>query len=234
VTWKRQKIPARKRKMTTTKAAVGPLDKILEQLQPEYIIGIDEVGWGAIAGPLVVACAVFKPDWKHLRVRDSKTYTSDKARERAFVIVQESSAYVGYQEASAGNLEVFGPGQMLQQSFLILAQRAISHFPNSLVVIDGSNKIAGLEHNQVCLAKADKLIPAVSAASIAAKVSRDHTMIELGKSFPEYEWYANKGYGTPKHMDAMKKVGVSVHHRRNIQSVLDYEKKYGTYERYRS
>ncbi len=234
MTWKRQKIPARKRKMTATKDVVGPLDKIIEQLKPEYIIGLDEVGWGAIAGPLVVACAVYKPTFKHARIRDSKKYSTNKVRERAFEIVQETATYVSYQEASTGQLEVFGPGAMLQESFLILAQRAISHFPNSLVVIDGSNKIKGLDHNQVCLAKADALITAVSAASVAAKVSRDHTMAKLGESFPEYEWHCNSGYGTEKHMNAMKKVGVSVHHRRNIQTVLDYEKKYGTYERYRT
>lgn len=230
--WKRQKIPARKRKMTT-KVSTGPLDEIIRQLKPEYIIGLDEVGWGAIAGPLVVACAIYKPDFTHVRIRDSKKYSTNKVRERAFEIVQETAAYVSYQEASADQLEVFGPGPMLQKSFLILAQRAISQFPNSLVVIDGANKIKGLEHNQVCLAKADALISAVSAASVAAKVSRDHTMSKLGESFPEYEWHSNSGYGTKKHMDAMKKVGVSVHHRRNIQTVLDYEKKYGTYERYR-
>lgn len=233
MTWRRRKIPTRKRKMVAT-TTQGPLDSILQELKPEYIIGIDEVGWGAIAGPVVVACAVFKPDWQHPKVRDSKKYTSEKAREKAFAIVQEHAEYIGYQEASPGNLEVYGAGPVLQHSFLILAQRAISHYPNSLVVIDGSNKIKGLDHPQICVAKADTFIPSVSAASIAAKVSRDHTMTKLGEAFPEYEWYGNKGYGTKKHLDAIKQVGISVHHRRNIQSVLDMEEKYGTYERNRS
>lgn len=227
---KHRKIPAAKRKKRMINLYTkGPLYEILSTTKPEYIIGMDEVGWGAIAGPIVVACAVYKPDWSHEKVRDSKKYASDKTREKAFDIVQSTTAYVGYYEISPGAVETFGAGATLQQGFLTLAQRAISHFPNSLIIIDGSSRIKGLEHPQICIPKADDLVPAVSAASVAAKVSRDHTMIKLGESFPEYEWHSNKGYGTPKHLEAMRKNGVCIHHRRNIQTVLDYEEKHGTY-----
>lgn len=228
--WKRQKIPHRKHTMIPTQS-VDPLDSIVTKYNPEYIIGIDEVGWGAIAGPLVCACAVYKVGYKNAKLRDSKTYTTERARERAFALVQESAEFVAYQEASPGNLEAYGASAMLQSSYLILAQRAISHYPNSVVIVDGSNIVKGLAHPQACLAKADSLITAVSAASIAAKVSRDTTMTQLGTEFPEYDWHNNKGYPTPKHLNAIKRVGVSIHHRRNIDLVLQLEKDHGEYKK---
>jgi len=229
VSWRRNKSPHRKRKMEDNQSKTY-LQQLIEEHKPEYIIGMDEVGWGAIAGPLVIACAVYKSDYKNPKIRDSKTYSSHNARLKAFDLVQDTAVYVAYQEASPGNLAVFGAGPMLQNSYLILAQRAIAHYPNSLVVIDGAHTIKGLEHKQVCLAKADTYVTAVSAASIAAKVSRDRTMIKLGEKYPEYEWFANKGYPTPQHIEAIKKVGVSEHHRRNVETVVELEKKHGIYE----
>lgn len=209
------------------------LNELIEEHRPKFIVGIDEVGWGAVAGPLVLACTVYPIDAPNIKIRDSKAYSSEKAREKAWALVTTTARYIGFHEVSCGNIEVFGPGAMIQQGFLDLATRAVSHFPESLVIIDGSNKIKGFDHPQVCLPKADTFVLAVSAASVSAKVSRDRTMTSLGEDFSEYEWCDNKGYGTSKHMKAIERVGVSIHHRRNIQAILDLEEKHGTYGRNR-
>ena len=209
---------------------------ILQALQdhnPTYIVGMDEVGWGAIAGPVSAACAVFKVDWAHAKVKDSKRYSSETQREKAFDLVVREAVYFAYREVTPEELIAVGPGGALQQCFKLLAQNAVAKYPDSLVILDGTNKIKELEHAQMCLAKADDIVPAVSAASIIAKVLRDRHMAALGKNFPEYDWARNKGYGTPDHVQAMERVGVSVHHRHNIQMVLDCEKNYGTHERNR-
>lgn len=229
MSWRHHKDPRPKRKMTKQEST-SPLEELIAKHSPEYIIGIDEVGWGAIAGPVVVACAVYKVDFTDKRIRDSKTYTTGNAREKACKIVHETAVYVGYHEVSCGELEVYGPGPMLQFAFKSLAERAISHYPNSLVIVDGKNKIKQFSHPQAALPKADSYVTAVSAASILAKVSRDTTMTCLGEDFPEYEWFSNRGYGTPFHLGAISEVGVSVHHRRNIQTILDLELAHGTYE----
>ena len=159
----------------------GPLDAVLEELKPDYIIGMDEVGWGAIAGPVLVACAVFPPSWKNERIRDSKTYSSDKVRNRAFEIVEQQAVFIGYQEASPEEILANGAGPTLQKLFLELAQRTIALYPNSLIVIDGSLPITGLDHPQIAIPKADKLVPAVAAASVVAKVTRDKEM-KIGRA----------------------------------------------------
>lgn len=231
MSWRHNRQPwERRRKMEKTPSQTE-LDKFIDELKPEYIIGIDEVGWGAIAGPIVVACAVYKTGYSNGKIKDSKAYSTKKSREKGFQLVQDTAEYVSYKEATVGEIETHGPGGMLQHLFKTIAERAISHYPNSLVVIDGSHVIKDLNHDQVCMPKADVLVTAVSAASVAAKVSRDHTMEELGKSFPEFEWHSNAGYGVKAHIDAMRKHGVCIHHRRNIDLVFDFETKYGTYER---
>lgn len=206
------------------------LSELLSKHKPEYIIGIDEVGWGAFAGPVGVGCAVYPVGYENKKIRDSKKYT-EKSRLEAYALVHSTACFTDYATISVRELELHGPGPMLQSTFLALATKALAQFPNSIVIIDGSNEIKNFEGVQYAFPKADTMVCAVSAASVVAKVSRDRHMKVLHTEFPEYLWELNKGYGTPDHVAAIQKVGVSVHHRRNIQTVLDYATKYGTYER---
>jgi len=206
------------------------LSELLATHKPEYIIGIDEVGWGAIAGPVAVGCAVYKVGYTNKGIRDSKSF-SEKTRQKAFALVHSTAAYVGVETASPSDLELYGAGPVLQQLFLTAATKALALFPNSLLVTDGCNKIKGYTGVQTCFPKADKFVCAVGAASIAAKVTRDITMVELHKTCPEFDWKTNKGYPTPAHTDAMKIHGVSVHHRRSIDMVRGLEETVGSYER---
>lgn len=206
------------------------LSELLATHRPDYIIGVDEVGWGAISGPVVVGCAVYQVGYINKGIRDSKSF-SEKTRQKAFALVHDTAEYVELETASPSDLELYGAGPVLQTLFLTAASKALAKFPNSLLVIDGQNKVSGYKGLQTCFPKADKFVCAVSAASIVAKVIRDITMVELHKSCPEFDWKSNKGYPTPAHTDSMKKYGVSVHHRRSIDMVRQLEETVGSYER---
>ncbi|NBU69950.1 MAG: ribonuclease HII [Bacteroidetes bacterium] len=197
---------------------------------PEYVIGIDEVGWGCIAGPLVLGCAVYKPEFSHPKVKDSKAYTTEKSREAGLEVVKKTALYAKVHTVSVHEISTLGAGNVLKAAVLKLATDAVLSYPNSLVVIDGTNQIRGLKNPQVSLARADSFVAAVSAASMLAKVTRDQYMSEISKSYPEYEWHQNKGYPTDKHVRLLKDQGVSEHHRLNVSLVKAALKKYGTYE----
>ncbi len=206
------------------------LSELLSKHKPEYIIGIDEVGWGAVAGPVGVGCTVYKVGYENKKIKDSKKYT-ENSRVGAYALVHSTACFTDYIAITVQELELHGPGPMLQATFKTLAERALAQFPNSVVIIDGSNEIKDFEGPQYAFPKADALVCAVSAASIIAKVSRDRHMKVLHTEFPEFKWAENKGYGTPDQVKAMTKHGVTVHHRHNIQMVLDCEEKCGKYER---
>jgi len=206
------------------------LSTLLSEYKPEYIIGLDEVGWGATAGPVAVGCAVYKVGYTNKGIRDSKSY-SEKTRQKAFALVHSTAEYVGYETASPNDLELSGAGPVLQSLFLTVANRALALYPNSLLVIDGCNKVKGYSGLQTCFPKADKFVCAVAAASIHAKVTRDITMVALHKFYPEFDWKTNKGYPTPAHTDAIKRHGVSQHHRKSIDMIRGLEETIGSYER---
>jgi len=198
--------------------------------KPEFIIGIDEVGWGCIAGTLVLGCVVYKPDFSHPKVKDSKAFTTERSREAGLEVVRNTSPYVDTHVTSVQAISSLGASAVLHAAMFTLATKAIAHYPNSLVVIDGSKPIKGLNHPQLALEKGDGYVAAVSAASMVAKVTRDKYMSEISKNYPEYEWHNNKGYPTDKHVRMLNQHGVSEHHRLNIALVREALKKHGTYE----
>lgn len=228
--WNRQKRPhRRKTRMPELTHEKHRYKSYLDTHKPKYVIGIDEVAWGSIAGPIHVACTVFPSDHNDTKIRDSKKITTQKARAKALELVDNSATAIFYGSISVGTIEVVGPGESLQEAYLKLADSAISKYPDSVVVIDGKHVIKGLDHPQLALPGADTFVCAVSAASIVAKATSDKVMDELNKECPEYEWYNNKGYATHKHIQHMRDHGVSKHHRHNIQLVVNIEKKHGMY-----
>ena len=203
----------------------------IEEHKPEYIIGIDEVGWGALAGPLVIGCAVYKVDFQHPKVKDSKAYTTEKSREAAYEVVFETASYVDLYAMDAARIGRIGAGNAIKDSLAAIAARVLVSYPeNGLIVLDGTRTIQGLKYPQVAIDKADSFVPAVSAASIVAKVYRDRFMSSVNSSYPEFEWHQNKGYPTQRHVKAIQAHGVCEYHRTNIGMIRDALKKYGTYE----
>lgn len=185
------------------------------------ILGIDEVGRGPLAGPLVIGAVILptteKPWFKELN--DSKKLTSKK-REKLNQLILESSA-TGLGWVFADELDKIG----ISKALSLATKRAVKsvqslHTPFSQIIIDG--KVNFLAHTPLqnyvstCI-KGDALIREVSAASIIAKVARDHYMINLATKYPQYGFDQHVGYGTKTHINAIYRYGLTPEHRRSFE-----------------
>lgn len=195
------------------------------------ILGIDEVGRGPLAGPLVVGAVILpdeKPGWVD-ELRDSKKLSAKK-REALNEIILKNAPATGLGWLSPGEIDKIGISEALKLATRRAVEKArSSHAPFSQIVIDGKVnflKGAKLEKYVSTLAKADDLIKEVSAASIIAKVARDAYMVELAEKYPAYGFETNVGYGTKKHLAAIYEHGICPEHRKSfepIKSLLGYE-----------
>ena len=185
-----------------------------------YIMGFDEVGLGAWAGPLVV-CGVLAPDgWTLEGLDDSKAVKSRDAREALLHRLNEERLYVSIQEIDSRELDqlTVRPAweKAMRRSYSALTQ----HYKTIVdCVIDGDKTISGIPAR--ALPKADHLIPAVSAASIYAKTYRDWLMELLGAQYPGYGFDSNAGYGTQEHQHGLARQGVCPEHRRSYRPIRE-------------
>ena len=180
--------------------------------QYEYIAGIDEVGRGPLAGP-VVTCAVILPkDCDLLYINDSKKL-SEKKREELYDKIMEQAIAVGI---GVEEHTVIDDINILQATYSAMrkAIAALSVKPD-LLLNDAVN-IPGVEIPQVPIIKGDAKSISIAAASIIAKVTRDRMMVEFDKQYPEYDFAGNKGYGSAAHLEALKSVGPSPIHRQSF------------------
>ncbi|MBR3365519.1 ribonuclease HII [Candidatus Saccharibacteria bacterium] len=185
------------------------------------ILGIDEVGRGPLAGPLVVG-AVILPEGEHdwfSELNDSKKLTAKKREALSEIILQEAATGLGW--VPADELDSIGISEALK----LAARRAVKsvqslHAPFSQIIIDGKvNFLAKtkLEPYVTTIIKADAKIREVSAASIIAKVARDRYMIDLAPKYPEYGFDQHVGYGTKSHVTAIYKYGLTKEHRKSFE-----------------
>ena len=178
------------------------------------IAGVDEVGRGALFGP-VVAAAVILPnsalaDLAIAGVTDSKLLS---ASERQRLAVQIRALAVAYQISYASAHEI-DRLNILQASLLAMKRAIVKlSIQPDFCLIDGNQCIPGLLVPQQAVVKGDQKFTAIAAASILAKVWRDELMIRLGLRYPQYDFAANKGYGTVNHRQAIQKYGITPHHR---------------------
>ena len=184
------------------------------------ILGIDEVGRGPWAGPLVVGAVVLSGGMVD-GLTDSKKLTARK-REELAEKVRESGAGVGLGWVSAEEIDEVG----LSEALRLATRRAVEEISAAYdeVIIDGTvNFLAEtiLQRNVTVLAKADLLIAEVSAASIVAKVARDEYMAQLAEKYPEYGFERHVGYGTAAHREALCKYGATPEHRKSFRPVAE-------------
>ena len=177
------------------------------------VTGIDEAGRGALAGPVVAAAVVFDSGLLvHPLIRDSKKLTAAQ-RDQMFDWIQQNALAIGVGMASATTVDRIN----ILQSTMLAMSRAVSRLPASFqkgpMVIDGNRVPLDLRDRATFLVQGDRLIPAISAASIIAKVTRDRIMCELDAKFPVYGFAIHKGYGTERHRDAIRDFGPSPCHR---------------------
>jgi len=187
------------------------------------VFGIDEAGRGPWCGPVVAACVCW-PDKKidpelATQINDSKKLSAQK-REKLFPLIM-NSAYVGIGQASAQEIDEIN---ILQATFLAMDRSLQNAAKNghtaSFALIDG-NRLPRWTLPCQALIKGDSLSLSIAAASIIAKVTRDHIMRELAKEYPEYAWDKNAGYGTAEHIAALKKYGITPHHRKSYRPIKE-------------
>ena len=183
----------------------------------KLIAGVDEVGRGSLVGPVYAAAVILNKKINKKKLKDSKKLTKEK-RENLYKYIKKNSLWsIG--SASTKEIEKLN---ILNASLLAMT-RAIKKLKQKpkLVLIDG-NKIPKINnYNLRNIIKGDEKIPEISAASIIAKVSRDRLVSKMSKNFIEYSWDKNCGYGTKDHLKAIKKFGVTKHHRKKFQPIYN-------------
>jgi ribonuclease HII len=179
-----------------------------------WVAGVDEVGRGPLAGPVVAAAVVLPPDVFIKGVSDSKL-VAPEARSDLAAKIREAAVAWGVGAGSAREIDALG---ILAATRLAL-RRAIDHLglaPGHIVIDGRPVKNLGYAHSAVV--KADYRVHCVACASIVAKVCRDDLMERLHHRYPDYLWDQNKGYATEEHRTAISRVGVSPHHRTSFLS----------------
>jgi ribonuclease HII len=182
---------------------------------PAPVCGIDEVGRGPWAGPVVAAAVILDPAALPDGLNDSKRLSAARRAELAAVLGARASVSVGI--ASVAEIETMN---ILQASFLAM-RRAILGLASrpALALVDGNKAPPGLPCACRPIVGGDALVLSIAAASIVAKVARDQMMVTLAQQFPGYGWETNMGYGTRAHQDGLARFGVTPHHRRSFQPI---------------
>lgn len=185
------------------------------------VIGIDEVGLGPLAGPLVAAAVVMYEDQLIKGVRDSKKVSENRRVDLVHDIDRECLFWVMAQSSSK-MVDKYGIRLCNRVCMKWCAKVALSRYPDALVIVDGIDPVLGVPaaHQRVVI-KADDKFASVGAASIMAKVFRDKYMVHLSTIWPEYLFHNHYGYPTKDHLAQLRKYGPCPEHRRSYRPVRD-------------
>ena len=177
-----------------------------------YVCGIDEVGRGPLAGPVVAGAVILPKDCDILYINDSKKL-SEKKREELYDIIMEKALAVGLGYASPERIDEIN---ILQATYEAMREAIKNLSVTPDILLNDAVTIPEVSIKQVPIIKGDAKSISIGAASIIAKVTRDRLMIEYDKVFPEYGFASNKGYGSEAHINALKKYGPTPIHRRSF------------------
>lgn len=178
------------------------------------VFGVDEVGRGPLAGPVVAAAVCLSRDSVPPGLNDSKRVSESRRN-----AIAASLEHVAFGEASVAEIDALN---ILAASHVAMA-RAVQALaarlgPPAMVLVDGKY-LPKLDFSARPIIGGDAKVASIAAASIAAKVARDAQMCRLDESFPGYGWARNKGYPTREHLDALDRLGITRHHRRSFAPV---------------
>lgn len=182
------------------------------------IVGMDEAGRGPLAGPLVIACVVLPVDYNNEEINDSKKLT-EKKREKLYEQIQRDALYIGVKVVNEETIDRLNIYQATKKGMEDLINE-MKNKPD--VVLVDAMKIELKDIITLPLIHGDALSTSIAAASIIAKVTRDHMMYEIDKEFPMYGFKNHKGYGTKKHMEAIEEFGICKYHRLTYYPVSKY------------
>lgn len=203
------------------------IKNILQGTSSSYILGVDEVGRGCIAGPVCAGAVIFRPEsTSDLSCYvDSKAISEEKREALALEIQQEHFCALGWstvEEIDELNIRQASLLAMKRAVDLLIKNKKINS-KDCLILVDGRDIIPDLvSFEQHSVIKGDQLVRQISAASIVAKVARDRLMKEFAVSHAEYGFEKHKGYGTELHRNAIKKLGITSYHRKTFGGVKEY------------
>lgn len=185
-----------------------------------FIVGCDEAGRGPLAGPVVAAAVIFSRAYLNKEINDSKQLSAKK-REELFKVIQENAIAIGIGIVDAPTIDEIN----IYEASRLAMKRAIEdmHHQYDLVLTD-CMPIKGLGVEVIPIIKGDAKAQCIAAASIIAKVTRDHIMDELDEKYPQYGFKKHKGYGTKLHLEALKEHGaIKGIHRFSYKPVYEIE-----------
>ena len=202
----------RQEKMEMKLAEMKAYEKPLWEAGKKYVAGIDEVGRGPLAGPVVTAAVILPEDFSVLGVDDSKKL-SPKKREELYSLILEKAIAVSIGRREPEDIDRINILEATKEAMLD-AVRGLKVKPDH-VLIDAVS-LKGLECPQTAIIKGDAKSVSIAAASIVAKVTRDREMVEMDRIYPGYGFASNKGYGTKAHYEGLKKQGPCPIHRKTF------------------
>ena len=188
--------------------------KIYERKYADYafICGIDEVGRGPLAGPVVAGAVILPKDCNILYINDSKKL-SEKKREELYDVIMEQAVATGIGMASPARIDEIN---ILQATYEAMREAISKLDPQPNLLLNDAVTIPEVDIPQVPIIKGDAKSISIAAASIVAKVTRDHLMIEYDQVLPGYDFAKNKGYGTKAHIAGLKELGATPIHRKTF------------------
>lgn len=174
-----------------------------------YVIGVDEVGRGPLAGPVVVAAILTDSSILEMPVKDSKLLSPKRREELVGVLTTKYKYSIAIVEPSVIDKINILNATKKAMTLAISELKRLGDYP---VYVDG-NQLPFEDGNIQAVVKGDLLLKPISAASIIAKVTRDNIMLKLSQKHPQYGWDRNSGYGTKEHIEAIKQFGATTEHR---------------------
>ena len=195
-------------------------EKELYKKGKKYIAGVDEVGRGPLIGPVVAAAVILPENFILEGLTDSKKL-SEKKREIYYQIIKEQATSIGIGIISEKRIDEINIYEATKEA-MIMAINNLNIKPDH-ILIDAMP--LNLDIPTTSIIKGDLLSISISAASVIAKVTRDHMLYEMDKEYPMYDLKNNKGYGTKKHIEAIKKYGITKYHRLSYKPVYENKDK---------
>lgn len=178
----------------------------------QYICGIDEVGRGPLAGPVVAGAVILPKNCDILYINDSKKLTASKREALAEIILEKAVSAT----TALVSPEYIDEVNILQATYEAMRKAIASLEVEPDILLNDAVNIPGIRVKQVPIIKGDAKSISIGAASIIAKVTRDAMMVEYDKIYPQYDFATNKGYGSQKHIEALKKYGPCPIHRKSF------------------